>query len=144
MQKTLQEELQELLHPSIPSTEYQGIPSGDNFQAVKAVLDIVINKLKDLESQGPFKSITVYDLDESHPLKQPIHAVLQESGDIVLASWPELHLYGEGETPNDAIAALKVEIIDLFTDLSSTSPSELGILPQRWLKTLKQVIRQDA
>jgi len=144
MQKTIEEQIQEVLHANMPSTEHRELPSGDNFEAVKAVLDILINKLKDLESQGGIKSITVYDLDESHPLKQPIHAVLQESGDAVLASWPELHLYGEGETPNDAIAALKVEIIDLYNDLSSTSPSELGILPQRWLKSLTQVIRQDA
>lgn len=144
MPKTIEEQIQEILHRDVLPPEQRGTPSGDNFQVVKAVLDMVINKLKDLESQGGIKSITVYDLDESHPLKQPIHAVLQESGDTVLASWPELHLYGEGGTPNDAIAALKVEIIDLYNDLSSTSPSELGILPQRWLKTLTQVIRQDA
>ncbi|MBI4339162.1 MAG: hypothetical protein HY680_04335 [Chloroflexi bacterium] len=144
MEKALEEQINAI--PGVDSFPYPipGTPSGDNILALKALLDSVIDKLQEMESQGTIKSTMIYDLDDGHPLKQAIHVVLQEAGDTAIASWPELHLYGEGETPNDAINTLKTEIIHLFDDLSSTHPTQLGVLPQRWLRTLRQVIQTNA
>ncbi len=144
MEKTLEEQISDILRVSPVPPERQGTPSGEDYVSLKALLDGVIDRLKEMESQGTIKSTMIYDLDELHPLKQAIHIVLQESGDAVIASWPELHLYGEGETPSDAISTLKTEIIHLYDDLSSSQAAQLGVLPQRWLKTLRQVIQDNA
>ena len=146
MPTTLEEQLQAIINFTPLEIGNPSIPPGDDFAALKAVLDTVINKLKDLEAQCSFKpTVTViYDLDQSHSLQQPVHILLQESEEAVLVSWPELHLYAEGETANDAIAALKAEIVRLYDDLTSTPEPQLGVLPKRWLRTLAIVVRRNA
>ena len=106
-------------------------------------LDEVLAKVKELESKCSARPSAIYDLDEHHRLKQPILIVLEEMDDSVLASWPELHLYAEGENPNSAIATLKREIIALYDDLNSSEADQLGEMPLRWRATLSHVILEN-
>ena len=106
-------------------------------------LDEVLAKVKELEGKCSARPSAIYDLDEHHRLKQPIFIVLEEMDDSVLASWPELHLYAEGENPNSAIATLKREIIALYDDLTSSEADQLGEMPLRWRATLSHVILEN-
>ncbi len=113
-------------------------------EALNTKFAALLERIDALEAAASAKPTVIYDLDELHSVKQPIHITLQEIGDTVIATWPEIHLYGEGETASDAIAVLKAEIVSLYDDLSSTTLSKLGVLPRRWLNTLKQVVLKNA
>lgn len=125
-------------------TGHPPVRAAADYSSLKLMLDDVIEVVKELKEQGSFKATAIYDLAESHSLKHPLHVILQETEETVIASWPELHLYAEGGSPNDAMASLKNEIIALYDDLISTPEPELGILPKRWLNTLKSVIKVNA
>jgi hypothetical protein len=97
--------------------------------------------------QRPLKWATqIRDLgDPQLVLVQPIQIVIEEyaSDDSVIARYPEVEVFGEGETEPEAILRLKEDIVRLYRDLINSSPDELGTLPQSWLRVLRQIISEE-
>ncbi len=143
MPDLIADQVREILEVGQSTSDKQTTKAIDTFQAPNSALDEVLAKVKELESKCSARPSAIYDLDEHHRLKQPILIVLEEMDDSVLASWPELHLYAEGENPNSAIATLKREIIALYDDLTSSEADQLGEMPLRWRATLSHVIQEN-
>jgi hypothetical protein len=62
------------------------------------------------------------------------------SEDIVIASFPEIEVFGDGVTEAEALMNLKWAILDLYEELLDSSPDELGDLPKAWLSILRKII----
>ena len=92
-------------------------------------------------------NVQIRDLgDEDYFLKEPLLITIQEfpGEDDIIASFPELELFGDGVTETEAIANLKFEILDMYDELIGENPSGLGEKPQAWLRILKSVIGRGA
>jgi hypothetical protein len=78
-------------------------------------------------------------------LNQPILITIEEytAEDSVIARYPEVEAFGEGQTEPEAILQLKADIVRLYYDLTGSSPETLGVLPQSWLRVLRQVISEE-
>ncbi len=90
-------------------------------------------------------SIQIHDLGEdSYELLQPLYVLVEEypNDDLIIASLPEIEVYGDGNTLSIAINHLQNAILDLYDELVECGPLELGELPLRWLSTLKKVIKK--
>lgn len=70
-------------------------------------------------------------------LRHPITIQIEDHGTEMIASWPEVELWGAGNTDADAMDALKDAIITLYRDLANTPDDLLGTLPLRWKRTLE-------
>lgn len=68
----------------------------------------------------------------------PIPVVVQELDGEWMASWLEADVKGLGDDLTEALIGFQRELIDLFNDLTSTPEDELGPLPMRWLRLLRQ------
>ena len=86
----------------------------------------------------------IYDLGKRHAVRVPIIVVVEESQDITLAKWPEVQVFAQGQSPAEAINALKQEIITLFDDLVGSPAETLGSQPTKWLRTVIAVIKTRA
>ena len=95
--------------------------------------------------QRPIKyNIQLLDLgDIQYRLREPILVVIEEynGDDTVIASFPEIEVFGEGETETEAIQNLRIAILDLYDELISTSSEILGNLPKTWLNVLQRLIQ---
>lgn len=69
-------------------------------------------------------------------LRSPLTVTLEDFGEEVVASYPEVEAFGSGPTEADAINALKDEISGLYAELASTPENQLGKLPRRWKRAL--------
>jgi len=80
--------------------------------------------------------------DDNLKLTAPILITIEEypGEDTVIASFPEVEVFGEGVTEAEAILNLKYSILDLYDELIDTSPKALGDLPKAWLYILQQII----
>jgi hypothetical protein len=78
-------------------------------------------------------------------LAAPIFITIEEypGEDAVIASFPEVEVFGEGITEAEAIQNLKCAMLDLYDELDETLPEELGELPKAWLRVLRQIIQKD-
>jgi len=74
-------------------------------------------------------------------LRQPLVVVVEDFGDEVVASWPEVEAWGAGSTAADAINCLKQEIAALYGELRRIPERRLGKLPRRWKQALSVVIQ---
>src|SRR3990172_12836939 len=83
--------------------------------------------------------------DESYTLNEPLMVSIEEypGEDTVIASFPEIEVFGEGATEAEALMNLKWSILDLYEELMECSPDELGDLPKAWLSILRKVIKQN-
>ncbi len=82
--------------------------------------------------------------DDDYKLAEPVFITIEEyPEDTVIASFPEVEIFGEGVTEAEAILNLKWAILDLYQELIEISPEELGDLPKTWLSVLQQIIRKD-
>ncbi|VAW42118.1 hypothetical protein MNBD_CHLOROFLEXI01-2909 [hydrothermal vent metagenome] len=94
----------------------------------------------------PIKSnVEIWDLgDEEYLLKKSMLITIEEylDEDDVIASLPELELFGQGVTEAEAIINLKFEIIDLFEELSEEDVEILGNKPRAWLRILNRLIKK--
>ena len=80
---------------------------------------------------------TISELGESGlALRSPLTVTLEDYGEEIVASYPEVEAFGSGTTEADAINALKDEISGLYTELAATPESKLGKLPRRWKRAL--------
>ena len=66
----------------------------------------------------------------------PFSVVVEETDDETIARWPEIRVYGVGDTLGQALVQLKAEIAALHTDLSKRDPNSLGKLARKTLQTL--------
>jgi hypothetical protein len=103
-------------------------------------------QLKADAQERPVKYNTqIRDLgDDNYSLVEPLILSVEEytSEDIVIASFPEIEVFGEGVTEAEALTNLKLAILDLYEELIDTSPDELGELPKAWLSILQKIIKQ--
>jgi len=83
--------------------------------------------------------------DDDYKLAEPVFITIEEypGEDTVIASFPEVEVFGEGATEAEAILNLKWAILDLHQELIEISPEELGDLPKTWLSVLQQIIQKD-
>lgn len=72
-------------------------------------------------------------------LHSPLVVTLEDYGEEIVASYPEVEAFASGMTEFDAINALKDEISSLYAELAGTSETKLGKLPKRWRRTLLTV-----
>jgi|SRR6185436_6275609 len=80
---------------------------------------------------------TISELGESGlALRAPLTVTLEDFGEEIIASYPEVEAFGSGATEADAINALKDEISGLYAELTTTPESRLGKLPRRWKRAL--------
>ncbi len=95
---------------------------------------------------GPFRaSAKIRALPRGYNLQDELDIILEYLDypvREVLAIWPEVGIYGEGEEEAEAIADLKNELIDLFEDLNSTPDAELGPKPKMWKAILNRLIKK--
>jgi len=98
-------------------------------------------------SDRPIKwSTQIHDLgDPEYKLVEPVLILIEEypNDEIVIARFPELEIFGEGNTGTEALINLKQEILDLYDELTETDPDVLGILPKAWLQILTKIIVKD-
>jgi hypothetical protein len=82
--------------------------------------------------------------DENYRLNEPLLILIEEySDDYVIARFPEIEVFGEGNTDLEAIMNLKNSILDLYDELTETDLSILGELPKMWLRVLERVITKE-
>jgi len=77
-----------------------------------------------------------------HPkfhLKTPIHITLEFEEDKVIASFEDIEAFSYADTASEAIDLLCSEIIQVFEDLLEDK-ANLGVLPQKWLEYLEEII----
>ncbi len=84
--------------------------------------------------------------DENYTLNEPLMVSIEEypGEDTVIASFPEIEMFGEGATEAEALMNLKWAILDLYEELMETTPAELGDLPKAWLVILRKIIKQNS
>ena len=85
----------------------------------------------------------IYSLpSEDWELRAPINILLKITHDEVLALIPDLELYGEGRNEIEAVANLKLELLDLLDDLDEIPDTTLGTAPKSWKKSLEMIVKR--
>lgn len=77
-----------------------------------------------------------------HPqysLKRPVYITIEIENDLVIASLDDIESFAYADTEFEAINSLCEEIINIYEDLKNDKEN-LGILPQKWLAYLEEVI----
>ena len=136
----------------IPRTEewrYQGTTTESTETSILERLETLTNQTGQLRmdvQERPVKYNTqIRDLgDENYSLIEPLIISIEEytNEDIVIASFPEIEVFGEGVTEAEALMNLKFAILDLYEEIIDTPPDELGDLPKTWLSVLRKTIKQ--
>ena len=83
--------------------------------------------------------------DESYSLNEPLIVSIEEypGEETVIASFPEIEVFGEGATEAEALMNLKWAVLDLYEELTESASDELGDLPKAWLSILRKIIKQN-
>ena len=118
-------------------------------KAIEERLDEIHRAVTDLAEELSVRPIVKHtnllDLDTAtYSLKCPLPVVLEEYGDEVVASIPELKAFGSADTDAEAISNLRKEIVALYEDLDATESDDLGRLPTSWLRILRATIEKHA
>ena len=126
---------------------YQGSTTESTKSTVLERLETLTNQTGQLRvdvQDRPVKyNLQIRDLgDENYTLIEPLIVSMEEytSEDIVIASFPEIEVFGDGVTEAEALMNLKWAILDLYEELLNSSPDELGDLPKAWLSILRKII----
>lgn len=134
--------------PSFRDISDQSYTTEDTQSQILVRLETLTNQTGSLRSDVQDRSIKfntqIRDLgDERLKLTEPILITIEEfpGEEEIIASFPEVEVFGEGTTEAEAILNLKWAILDLYQDLLDTAPEELGSLPRSWLKILQQIIK---
>lgn len=94
---------------------------------------------KDFIAQG-----TIRDLpDREYQLNENVSFVYEYGEDRILATIPELQIYGEGDTPEEAYRDLQLELLDIADDLYDIPDSDLGENPLSWKRILHRILRKS-
>jgi len=119
-------------------------PEEDENNYAQSSLGELANQVATL-TERPIKWTTqIRDLgEEEYLLTEPIQIVIEEYSDgSVIARFPEVEVFGEGNNEPIAIVDLKNAILDLYDELSETAPSTLGDTPKMWLRILTRIINK--
>ncbi len=88
-------------------------------------------------------SIHLFDLDsEKYILKFPINILVKYQDDEVIAIFPELEIFGEGQNEIEAIDDLKSEFLDLIDDLNELPKHKMGQKLNTWNRVLSQIVEE--
>ena len=135
--------------PRVEELFYQGSTTATTESNILERLETLTNQTGQLRmdvQERPVKYNTqIRDLgDDGYSLIEPLIISVEEytSEDTVIASFPEIEVFGEGVTESEALTNLKLAILDLYEELIDTSPDELGDLPKAWLSVLQKIIKQ--
>lgn len=102
-----------------------------------------IDRLSERLDERPLpKETSLFDIDETLNVIQPVPIVIEESTYEVIASFPELQVFAVGDNEPEAISNLKAAIRDLYYDLVETPKDELGRLPLSWLRILERLVKR--
>jgi len=87
---------------------------------------------------------TIRDLpDEDYQLNENVPFVFEYSEEGILASIPELQIFGEGDTLEEAYKNLQLELLDIADDIYDVPDSDLGENPLSWKKILHRILRKS-
>jgi hypothetical protein len=75
----------------------------------------------------------------SYHLRQPIPVVIERDGDVVIATYDDIDLYGTGADVQEAISDLCLAIVQYYEGLKENE-SRLGDFPAQDYAFLKQMI----
>ena len=85
----------------------------------------------------------IYNLGtENYELVEPLNVIIKIYKEETIALIPDLELYAEGNNEIESINNLKMELLDLFDDLTDMDDEELGDDPKNWKKTLNRLIKK--
>lgn len=133
--------------PRVDEMFYQGSTTEGTESSILERLETLTNQTGQLRvdvQERPVKyNSQIRDLgDEDYALNEPLMVSIEEypGEDTVIASFPEIELFGEGATEAEALMNLKWSILDLYEELTDSSPDELGDLPKAWLSILRKII----
>lgn len=101
-----------------------------------------INRVSEELSERPIvKETWLLDIDEDIEVLQPIPVVIEEYNDEVIATFPEIEVFGVGSGEAEAIRNLKEEIRKILFELENISDDKLGKLPLSWKRVLLKVVK---
>jgi hypothetical protein len=98
--------------------------------------------LNELREKPIINQTELFEIDETLEVIRPIPIVLEEYGDEVIASFPEIEAFGAGLCEAEAIIDLKNEIRKIFFELEEVGEEELGKLPLSWKRVLSKVVKK--
>jgi hypothetical protein len=98
--------------------------------------------LNELREKPITKQTELFEIDETLEVIRPIPVVIEEYGDEVIATFPEIEAFGAGLCEAEAIINLKNEIRKIFFELEGVSDNELGKLPLSWKRVLLKVVKK--
>lgn len=81
---------------------------------------------------------------EPYDAKIQIPIVIRPAGEAYEASFFDANIHASGDTEEEALRNLKALILDVFDDLSSLKPEEMGPEPARQHRVLNHYIRPVA
>lgn len=102
----------------------------------------IIKVHKELSEKPVVKQAELFDIDETLYVIQPIPIVIEDWGNEVIASFPEIEAFGLGKSEPEAIGELKDSIRELYYDLTETPKDKLGKLPLSWIRILERLIKK--
>jgi len=73
-------------------------------------------------------------------LRFPLVVGIEDYGSEFVASWPEVEIYGSGQTEADAVNALKDALVQLYKDCLGTDENDFSKTPRRWLMALRAIV----
>ncbi len=112
-----------------------------DFRNIERFVRDLTEGIKNLQEKPTFYTTYIHDLgNKKYKLKNPINIVIEVYEDEFIAKFPELEIFGSGNTETESILGLKEELIALYVELVNSSEKELGRLPQMWRRILKQLI----
>lgn len=87
-----------------------------------------------------YKIIPLNTLKHPHYiLKKPIYITIEMEKDIIIASLDDIEAFAYADTEFEAVNRLCEEIINIYADLKKDR-RKLGVLPQKWLRYLEEII----
>lgn len=135
--------------PRVDEMFYQGSTTESTESSILERLETLTNQTGQLRvdvQEKPLKyNSQIRDLgDENYTLNEPLIISIEEypGEDTVIASFPEIEVFGDGATEAEALMNLKWAILDLYEELVGSVPDELGDLPKAWLLILRKIIKE--
>jgi hypothetical protein len=100
--------------------------------------DFSRNLIRAVESRG--RNLPLNSLKKSgYTLNKPIYITIETDRDAIIASLDDIEAFACADTEFEAVDALCEEIVALYVDLRKNRDN-LGVLPQKWLAFLDDVI----
>ena len=102
----------------------------------------IFNELEELKEKPITKQTQLVEIGAGFEVISPIPVVIEEYRDEVIASFPEIEVFGAGLCEAEAIVELKKKIREIFSELEGVDDDELGKLPLSWKRVLLKVVKK--